>query len=398
MAARDLARKGYRVLILEEHAEIGVPVHCSGLVTPRTLEAAGVDESLVINRIKGAVIYSPTGRRLEVGGDRVRALVIDRLGLDRTLAAQAQEAGAALELRSRVTAIERKNGHVHARVERPGSQPTQVEARLLVGAFGSHWAPALDGRPARKGSGVLALGGDAQVYGMRSDMVEVYLGYDVSPGWFGWVIPVEGGRARVGVGAANGSGPLPRRIGRLRAHRPGPSEFQVLRLTGSVIPVYRRRKLYSDCLMLVGDAARQVKPTSGGGIYAGITGAQLCAQVAAAALEKDDCSAVALAPYQKVWERTLHRDLHLGFHLRRMLESFSPREVDALMAAMERPRMKALLLAHGDIDYMRPLFGRLMSLPAIAPALLSLPPGIWWKVLGETLRWKLERCECLRGE
>ena len=59
VAAREIARHGIRVLLLEEHSEVGDPVHCSGLVTPRTLQAAGVSEELVIHRVRGAIVHSP---------------------------------------------------------------------------------------------------------------------------------------------------------------------------------------------------------------------------------------------------------------------------------------------------------------------------------------------------
>ena len=74
-AARILAQEGFRVLLLEEHDGIGMPLHCSGLVTPRTLDEAGVGNSLVLNRVTGARVYAPSGVHLTLGNETTRALV-----------------------------------------------------------------------------------------------------------------------------------------------------------------------------------------------------------------------------------------------------------------------------------------------------------------------------------
>ena len=49
MSAIQLRNYGLTVLVLEEHSTIGKPLHCSGLVTPRTLESAGLDHSLAVS-------------------------------------------------------------------------------------------------------------------------------------------------------------------------------------------------------------------------------------------------------------------------------------------------------------------------------------------------------------
>src|SRR5579862_5755788 len=96
--AVELARLGARVLLLEEHAQVGTPNHCSGLVTPRTLTEAGIGPWVVQNRISGAVVYSTGGSRVRLGGGKIRALTINREALDVWLAQEAASAGAELAL------------------------------------------------------------------------------------------------------------------------------------------------------------------------------------------------------------------------------------------------------------------------------------------------------------
>lgn len=84
--ARLLARRSFRVLLLEEHPQVGLPCHCSGLVTPRTLQAAGAPDSLVHGVVRGVEVYGPGGEVLSLTASHPKALVIDRVGLDVFLA------------------------------------------------------------------------------------------------------------------------------------------------------------------------------------------------------------------------------------------------------------------------------------------------------------------------
>ena len=106
MSAIQLRNYGLTVLVLEEHSTIGKPLHCSGLVTPRTLESAGLDHSLVLNEIKGAEIFVGDVKPLVLGNEVTRALVIDRVAFDKYLANQAVLKGAQINLGHRVIHIE----------------------------------------------------------------------------------------------------------------------------------------------------------------------------------------------------------------------------------------------------------------------------------------------------
>jgi len=92
--ARNLAGEGFRVRLLEEHRRIGVPSHCSGLISPRTLKEAEIGEEAVIHRLTGAFVHAQDGAEAALGGGHTRAVAIDRVRWDETLSEQAQRAGA----------------------------------------------------------------------------------------------------------------------------------------------------------------------------------------------------------------------------------------------------------------------------------------------------------------
>jgi len=340
-AALELSRKGIRVLLLEEHAQVGVPVYCAGLVTPRALEAAGGTPALVLNQIKGALIHSPTGRVLTLGGDKVRALVIDRSGLDQALAQKAQERGATLGLETRVAGLERVNGHVRLHLQR-GERWSYLDTQLVIGADGSRSVIAGRDRATRRHSVVTAIGAEVETGGLDEEFAYVYLGRDVAPNWFGWLIPVDSRHARIGVGTTERGRDLRHLLGTFLSTREPLRGARILRLYSGSIPLTPLRRFYSDNVMLVGDAAGQVKPTSGGGIYTGVTAAKLCARSAGEALSRGDFTERTLSKYQHDWNALLGAEMTLERYVRRLFVSLQRRLPGraVLPASQLRPRCK----------------------------------------------------------
>jgi flavin-dependent dehydrogenase len=142
--------------------------------------------------------------------------------------------------------------------------------------------------------------------------------------------------------------------------------------------------------MLVGDAAGQVKPTSGGGIYTGLVGAKHCAQAAVQALTEDDLSAASLARYQKAWSREMSGELARGWDLRRIFVALDDRELDGLVSVFRSQRLRRLAEQHGDIDFPSRLFSRLpLGVPILRPFLRTA-----LRLLGQRARhWKIPETE-----
>ena len=362
--ARYLARDGFRVLLLEEHPDIGTPLHCSGLVTPRTLEEAAVGTDIVLHQITGARVFTPSGAELTLGDERTRAVVIDRVGLDRALVHEAQHEGAQLELGARVVAVERKRREMLVAVERSGSRSV-VATRLLVGADGAHSRVArlvgLEG----SGERVIGLGAEGTLPNVDEKHVKVFVGRSLAPGWFAWTIPLGEGRVRLGLGTSNHMKPVD---GLRRLFQSFPDHFagwQPTRWTGGAIPLWSRRETVADNVMLVGDAAAQVKPTSGGGIYPGLVGARVAAQVAGRALSQENLSRKSLSAYPRAWDKALGREFQQGADLRRVYASLDDRDFDRLVRLFGRQRMLRMINKYGDIDFPGGMFNRLTKLAPV---------------------------------
>jgi len=320
--ARDIAREGFKVLLLEEHAAVGHPMHCSGLVTPRTLEVGGVGQDIVLNRIVGARVRTPSGKELVIAGDRVHALVVDRAQFDELLCRQAQEADAALELDTRFSYLEREGRLLRIHLDRHGRRRS-FRTKLLIGADGASSTVAAQTGLGREDGAISCLTAEVIGGAPSQQLAEIFLDKGSAPGWFGWALPMGDGRWQVGTGVAAGFKPIeslrllaqafPTRLGNMRP----------IRFEAGSLPLWMPMKPYARNVLLVGDAARQVKPTSGGGIYPGLVGAKLAARVAIEALKEDNLSEASLSRYHKMFMDELGDEFKRATDVRRVFLSLS---------------------------------------------------------------------------
>jgi digeranylgeranylglycerophospholipid reductase len=377
--ARDVAARGFSVLLLEEHSVIGHPLHCSGLVTPRTLTLAKVGEQVVQNEIRGAIIESPLGKQLSIGGDKVYALAIDRVRLDQAMASQAQESGAELVLDARFLGLERANGLVRACVERRGRR-ARVLTKLLIGADGAQSKVAKQLGLHSLHRTVVGLAAEVRAREAAGDHVTILVDRDVAPGWFAWVIPLGDGRLRVGTGTANGLRPMDS-FRRLRARLPQYfRDDALLGLAGGTIPLWSPMRLHSENVLLVGDAARQVKPTTGGGVYMGLVGASHAARVTMDALQREDFSAAFLSRYQRGFMADAGDELKRGADLRRLFVALSNAHLERLLAKLRSERLAGLINSYGDIDSPSRLLSELLKAAPSLAAFIRAPlrfPRAW---------------------
>lgn len=349
--ARDIARAGFRVAVLERDSRVGRPVQCSGLVTDRTLTAAGLDPRNALNTLTGAAIHAPSGARYTIGGDRIHAYVLDRARFDEQLMAQALEAGAELWTGTRALAVEYTAGGVRVAAERSGISQT-FQGRLVIGADGPRSLVADFLQLPPPNETLRARGADVVLPRRPStDQVQIFVGERYAPGFFAWAIPLGGSRYRIGWGThRSGAG-----IDHLAALVAGYPEIfagiEILTQTGGLIPLGPRPRTFDKRGMVVGDAAGQAKATSGGGLYTGLTCGAHCARVAVEALSTGDTSAARLSAYDRGWRADIGDELQRATMLREAYRTMTDTELEWGLRLLRVPGMRKLVNRYGDIDY-----------------------------------------------
>ncbi len=357
-----IAKKGYNVLILEEHYDIGKPLQCAGLVTTRVLDYIDPDK-IVLNTIKGANIYSPKGNKLTIDNLQQQTLVVDRPNLDRRLITNALKAGCDIKLGAKAIGAKRVNNKKEVEVEfLKGGKIQSVECKILVGADGvqsnvASWF----GLPKPE---LIVSGFGAEVTGVKieTDMVTILTGQQVAPRFFAWIIPTNSSHgqepttsARVGLCIQNAPKSAYYYFNKLFTSHPISAQIlnhaQPLQTIAGAIPLGPLSKTYCDNVMLVGDAAGQAKPTSGGGIYTSLVCAKYCAETAVMALDKNNYSELMLSKYQKLWNKELGKELRRGLMLHRAFTHLTDSQLEEGLRILNDEKLLKIISHHGDIDY-----------------------------------------------
>lgn len=327
VAAERLADRGLDVVVLEEHAEVGSPVHCTGLLGDEAFAEFGLPRSLVLAQADAARFWGAAGQSFTVSSARVRAAIIDRACLDQHLAARAARAGAVIHRSWRAESIAVEPGRVVVH-----SITGSVEARACVLACGAHYRfhAALGlGRP-----DLFLQSAQLETPFPPMPGIEVQFGREIAPAGFAWLVPfTRAGEsfARIGLmttsRAAERFGSFYRslttRAGAIGRPAPAP------RL--KMLPLGPIARTFADRVVAVGDAAGLVKPTTGGGIYYGMLSGVMAADALARSLRRDRLEADALQGYETAWRRRLGAEIESGIAFRRIAESLSDESIDALI-------------------------------------------------------------------
>ena len=369
------AAKGALVTVLEEHQVIGKPVQCTGLVAPRVVEMARAQES-VLCALRGARFHFPAGTVIDFRSNDVKALVVERQAFDQRCAEIATDAGARILAGSRLTRALIKRDGVETRFLSEG-RSEKCSASMIIGADGyKSRVSEIAGLPPAK-ERIKGLQVDLDLLD-RSDILDVYVGSKVAPGFFAWRIPC-GDFVRVGVCISQGNG-TPSQYLRPLLKRLELDDAKVNEQISGVIPIGFPLRTYADRTMLVGDAAGQAKPLSGGGLYTGMTAARIAADVALATLEDGNMSADRLSEYQRRWKEEFGRELERGYLIRKAYLRLSDQRLEALGKTLDRPEVREVL-STGDIDFPSLLAPQIIK---AAPKLLRYAPQVLRSMFSRT--------------
>ena len=329
--AYRLASLGYGVTVVDWRTRIGDKL-CTGIVGRECIQRYPVDKSLIFCDAKLARVIAPGGEALDFVRQDVQAQVVDRVGYVASFADMARRAGATYLLGHRVTDVSYQGEYVSIQlVDEMERRTLRARALVLASGFGSE----LTGQLGLGRLGDFVTGFQAEVLATHIDQIQVYFGHDISPGFFAWLVPTSGSKALVGLLARqHGQVHLDnfmlklREEGKITAVTKGPSRWG--------IPLKSLRRTFGERVVVVGDAAGQVKPTTGGGIYYALLASEIAADTLHQAFCRNDLSASQLSSYEKEWKALLSRELTIGYHARRLFEVLKDSQIDLLMRTIAR--------------------------------------------------------------
>ncbi len=346
LAARDLSAAGFSATVLEEHDQIGLPVHCTGVLGLDAFDELDLPRDTVLQTAHAARFVSADGSSLLIEDARVRAAIIDRAAFDAALAASALDEGAEVRTGCRVRHIDVTPDGVTV-----STAAGPIHSRACVIACGANYR-----FNRRLGLGlprVFVHSAQREVPFPEADHIEVYLGRQVAAGGFGWLVPFRragSSYARVGVmcesRARAAFKELTRRIGSRFSVAPDWGEPRV-----KILPLAPVTRTWSTRVLAVGDAAGLVKSTTGGGIYYGLLSGRIAADVLASALREDQLSATRLREYERRWRARLWPEIRAGLAFRAVATRLNDRAIDAVIELGRVDGIVPLLKQTADFNW-----------------------------------------------
>ena len=345
-----LVERGYRVLLIEKKGEIGRHI-CAGVIGAEAFRRFPLPQRSILRGVKSVALFSPSGSRLRHTTEEPMAYVVDRVAFDQALLERALDAGVEFRNLCQVVRIQKgsKGMEVVCQYVNKGGLES-FRAPLVVLATG--YNPGLLASSGLSGYPGAVAGVQTVTVMDGVEEIEVYFGREIAPGGFAWLVPMGEGQVRVGLVV---DGDAKERLGTFL------SSAQVLSrilenhgpVGATLIPMGPIPKTYGDGLLVVGEAAGQVKSTTYGGVYFGLICAAHALEAIEYAFRQGEFGEDVLSRYEDGWQGEIGREIDLGDRFRKKVKFMEDREMDKLFMLLGSNGMLSRLRAVVKFDWHR---------------------------------------------
>ena len=336
MAAWEAAKGGVSVCMLEKDRDIGYPVRCGEAAGESGLrQFVEIEDSWIAEKITSVKLVSPNLTSVDIDFAAETGYILNRRIFDYDLSRYAANAGAEVYTKAYVKNVLANNGEVNGVVLDYLGEEKQIQAKIVIGADG------LTSRVGRwAGLKTLVRMKDmesAVQYSVANVDIEpnkmiMYVGMNHAPGGYIWVFPKGKKFANIGIGI---SGKYSKHKSAQKyldefMEREYPDAAILTTMCGGVPCAKPMEKPVADGIMLVGDAAHQINPMTGGGIVAGMKGGWIAGQVAAEAIKKNDYSEDSLLEYPKRMRKDFGKNHERFYKIKEVTEKLTNEELDSI--------------------------------------------------------------------
>ena len=346
--AKGLASKGHSVGVLEKGTVENKKICCTGIISKNCYRSYLADKDLILKNGRSAKVYSPSGKLLSISHREDQAYIINRSALDSAMAADAIGAGAEYFHKCTVKNLEIPKERIRIDYQK-GSQFGTSEAKTVIIACGFNSGLFNKGIDIGKTHNY-TVGAQIEVHHRDVEGIEIYTGKHIAPGFFGWLVPLDDKKALVGL------------MSKYNPNKYLKGFLSLLKERGKIdvngdIPAYRGitqqppKRTYGERFIVVGDAAGQVKPLTGGGIYFGLVCADIAVNNIDNALKDGDLRAVKLAAYEKEWKSRLNKELRICRLARGIYSCLNNRQLDRIFNITNDSGIIDEIIASNELDF-----------------------------------------------
>ena len=304
--AQLLKRGGVNPLLIEEHPELGSPVHCAGLVGKDVFGNTMIplSKKSIINVVNGGVIHLDD-EAIILKRKKV-AYVIDRKIFDKEL-------GKGLDIRfqTRFLGLEKINSEFIIETDKG-----EIKADLVIGADGAQSA-------VRSAMGIKSSMKSLRGVQFRmktklkeKDLVHVYL----RKPYFYWLIPETKNLVRIGVISKNPYHDL------LDFLKENPIKGEILEKFAGTVS-FGFCQILKERIALVGDAGCQIKPLTYGGVYYGMRASEILVKC----IKEDK-----LEKYPDIWRGKFGKEIRIGLKIRKVYVNLTDDNLKKIFSLIKR--------------------------------------------------------------
>lgn len=360
-----LSKTDLKVVVIEEHSEIGLPFQCAGIVSQKLAQLIDLPKEIVLNRVKIAKIVSPSGKYIQLSGEE-QPYIVDRVALDKLFYEKIKDnKNITYFLGERFKHfeyfVEKKQKYVLIETSK-----RKLRVKMLIGCDGPLSLVA-------KSFGIK----NRIIYGAQIrikahfNQNEAVMHFD--PNWkelFGWIVPEgESNIFRVGLASAKKTNENFKTF----LIRLNLEINQKIDQQGGIIPYGIMNKLAFDNALLVGDSAGQVKATTGGGIVMLLIAARFAAQCVQKCFKTTNFSKKFIKKhYEQKCSISIGKQIKLHFIVSQIFETFSGRDLETFFQIVKTSKVEQLISLYADMDFPKSLIIRLLKNSMVFKFLIQL--------------------------
>ena len=328
IVAEKTAQAGLDVLVLDWRQIIGDKL-CTGIIGKECLDKFPPREEDIYHKVKSATLISPNNKTYRITRNNTQAAILNRVSYIQSFANKAKKYGAKYNLEHRVTEIKQNPDHISIKAKYKEVLKT-YKCKLLIISSGFN-TPLLRMVGIETHNNKSLMGSQIEVEVEKPLETQVYFGKEISPGSFGWLVPLSKSRALLGVISKEKTQEnIKYFLNKLI------NEGKILDLNYDIkswgIPISPINKTYKNRILITGDAAGLTKPTTGGGIYYSLLSGQLAAKTSIEAINNNNLSENKLKEYQSAWKNIFGKEISISHYSRLFFETLNDEQIEKIIS------------------------------------------------------------------
>ena len=340
-----LSCNNLNVILVEKKTRVGYPLQCAGILSKHIFDYNELPDEVILNEITGAFLHTEN-HIMNVKKDENVAYVIDRIAYDNYLLKRAVDSGVNL-LNKKAVDFDIEKGITYF------ADDYKIKSKIIIGCDGynSLLSKVMGNKKNNfKASQVLVrIDCESMVSFRNSDVVDshvdTYLSEEVLPGFI-WTIPLKDDYYRVGLFSDSG---YKKQDEILTEFLDKNFNYEIVEKYKGFIPIFDdKNKIVKNRAILIGDAANQIKPTSGGGLLIAFDACEMASRYVIEAIEKNDTDI--LKGYQKEFNKKYQKEFNYQFKVHKTLNLLNDKDLDYLFLKLKENDCENLISTYGDMD------------------------------------------------